>query len=927
MSHPKRSVTGSPQLPDFTSRGGQRLRVDVQSRQTETDAIDWSESVDEWLDAPVPPTSSPSSSTTSSVTSAATFSANVFTALRSQLGKLSSFSQSRRGQRQTAELAANQVPLTSAQAGLPRQSQAPSQSQTQTRTQAPFQGKNGHARSRRSRSAAPPLPPPVSPLTQSRPTDPIVSRIDSRHLVVPTTPADPAPTSRTARLHGRIVETLDDSKRMLNAVWGWPLFWLSVLLGFGLTGVTAFAWLISMPPQPQCNRPDSLVSDRERLFCVRQQAESGRLEDIEQAINLVVTWPKDHPLYSEGQALIARWSDAIIRLARDSAANGNLDRAQDLIEQIPANSPNYKMAQDTRLSWERSWKEGQEIFDRVLEALKEERWAEAEYQTAQLSMMDAYYWRENRYSDAMERIAAEKEGRRKLKQAREAVKYEQTPQTVYNALLLISQIERQSFARTVADREMDDWSKKLLKWAIQRKADGDIQDALTAARVIPPESSVSRSARDLAALSQSELMLERSFDPLSVPISEQVLTLMAAKSIAEEMSPKHPLYRATRAMLPQWEAYIEDLMQLQVAIGTASVKQPLTFELAIQQAQQIEMGRPGRLHSQTLIASWQREIERIEDKPLVERARALAKLNTIDGYRAAIAEARKIPQNRGSWVDAQALIEWCQNQIEMIEDRPLIERAQKLINEGKDAEAIALLRQIQPGRALYAEARQLMLEGSQRDLLDRDRPILERAVKLASQRKYTEAIKVAESIPKDSPLYREAQSKIAEWVLARSGDPNRGLPARNRNSNAAKRSTGEGANGRDANGRTATDANEGGSADRSADRPTDLPATNSNPQSTPDVLPNEPFYPAQPVPVDPGWDVPPQSGSTPLNPPPTPTETLPKPAPELPDDEPIAPESLPPDPIELPIIPPSAPTTNLDSGNSDAGSSAETPTE
>ncbi|NJN61413.1 MAG: hypothetical protein HC795_07690 [Coleofasciculaceae cyanobacterium RL_1_1] len=708
---------------------------------------------------------------------------------------------------------------------------------------------------------------PIAPIAES----PVVkiSRVDSDHLVVPT--AAPPRNTRAARTHSQISSVLDSSKRAMNALWGWPLFWLTMLLGVGFTAVGALAWLFSMPPVPECDRPELLVSDRERLQCAQMQAESGELRDIERAINLVTSWPEDHPLQREGEHLIERWSAEIVDIANQAADSGQLDRALDLLDRIPNDSPSYAIAQDLRLQWEQSWREGTAIFDRVLAALKSQNWGEAEYQADQLAFMTDYYWSEVRYKDATTRIAAEKEGRRKLKQAKQLVKEaNDDPQAVYSALESIGQVDRETYARAASVPEINEWSKKLLTWAIGRKREDRIEEALAAAKIIPQEAELYPRARDLVALSQAELMIGRDFSPLSIPLNEQILLIMDAQAVTAEMSPKHPLYRSSQALLSPWKLYLEDLLQLQIATGVASLGQPVSFRLAIAQAEEIERERPGRIYAQTLISGWKRELERIEDKPLIERARALARLNTIDGYKAAIAQAEKLSRDRGSWVDAEALIAWCQRQIEAVEDQPIIDRARQLIVDGKTDDAIALLKQISSGRALYDDARQLIRELGQRELIERDRPILERAMQLAKDGKLTEAINIADDIPKDSPLYREAQDKITRWVRDRGGRANPG---------------GTGADAFDPDQRNDEMRDDRDAATPAAPRSAE-PAITPNNTPTPNLPP-----PSNPEPITPE-SIAPADTKEPISP------------------EPVTPEPIDP-PAPPPMMPPAAPTTDI----------------
>jgi hypothetical protein len=119
-------------------------------------------------------------------------------------------------------------------------------------------------------------------------------------------------------------------------------------------------------------------------------------------------------------------------------------------------------------------------------------------------------------------------------------------------------------------------------------------------------------------------------------------------------------------------------------------------------ASQVELGRALRGEAQTLIAAWQGEIQVIEDRPMLDAAVALANQGKL---KEAIQEARKIQTNRALHDRAQTLIQDWTTEMQVAEDRPILDRAKTLAYAGSLTAAINLASQIAPGRALHPEAR------------------------------------------------------------------------------------------------------------------------------------------------------------------------------------------------------------------------------
>ncbi|MDB9484831.1 chromosome segregation ATPase, partial [Dolichospermum circinale CS-537/05] len=157
--------------------------------------------------------------------------------------------------------------------------------------------------------------------------------------------------------------------------------------------------------------------------------------------------------------------------------------------------------------------------------------------------------------------------------------------------------------------------------------------------------------------------------------------------------------------IPELQAEVDDFMVLGEAKRSAFIGTVAGLETAISQAQQIDASRENYNEAQQLIASWQLEIE---DVSRLEKARNLASQGTVSDLTAAISEVELIPSSNPRGEEARQEMGRWRGQVETIEDRPYLERAEQLaISEDINSLQIAIaeVSQIRSGRALYPEAR------------------------------------------------------------------------------------------------------------------------------------------------------------------------------------------------------------------------------
>jgi hypothetical protein len=190
-------------------------------------------------------------------------------------------------------------------------------------------------------------------------------------------------------------------------------------------------------------------------------------------------------------------------------------------------------------------------------------------------------------------------------------------------------------------------------------------------------------------------------------------------------------------------------------------------------AQGIAPDRPQRVYAQTLIAQWRKEIQQADDLANLTLARQIAKAGTLPYLQAAIAQASQIPVGRELRSHAQAAIYEWKLQIQALEDKPLLDQARTLAKQNKLSAAIQTASKIQPGRILHNDAQTAIQVWTRTMQTQVDRPILNQAKALANQGKLGAALDLAYQIGANRALSGEAQAAIAEWEaqLAASQPP------------------------------------------------------------------------------------------------------------------------------------------------------------
>ena len=479
--------------------------------------------------------------------------------------------------------------------------------------------------------------------------------------------------------------------------------WAAVLtLIPGSMGFIALSILFKLPTAPNCPQIFwPLASASVRLHCAQLAASKQTINDLLQAITLVKQLPENHPLRGEINRLLEEWSRDVLRLADESFQAGNLEEAIATARKIPTDVKVSELVEEQIQKWQTIWSKAEGIYQEAEKELRQRHWQSAFMLTARLLRVNNKYWASTKYDQLNNIIVTAREDGDKLYKA-ENLANNRNLDSLLKAIKLAETIKPDSYLYQKAQELISGFARKMLKLAQAKMKERNADQALEIARQIPS--------------------------------------------------------------IPELQAEVDDFMVLGEAQRSAFIGTTAGLETAISQAQQIDASRDIYNEAQQLIARWQLEIQ---DVSRLEKARNLASQGTVNDLTAAISEVQLIPGNNPRATEARQEIGRWRGQVESIEDRPYLDRAEQIaINEDVISlqTAIAELNQIRSGRALYPEAKKKIRLWTAKIERIQDQPYLDQARALADSGNLTTAISEAQKIASSGrALSAEAQSSIDTW--------------------------------------------------------------------------------------------------------------------------------------------------------------------
>jgi len=348
-------------------------------------------------------------------------------------------------------------------------------------------------------------------------------------------------------------------KRLMAIIQRVPLpFWLALMIilpvGIGAKAV----WLLSQRDVSECEaaQTDPDVTDSTRLYCAQQVADRNTTADLVEAIRLANAISYEHPLRTNGDRLIERWSRRLMEMAESTYQNGNLQDAIALTEQIPIGTPVYESISPKVQEWRATWTESERIYESAQTALTDDKPTVALAEARKLLRMRNQYWSTTRFQELATQIQAQRENRKKTtadKPQREKNSFSTKPVSTND---LLSDWEKEQEAEAIM---------RITK-AKQLAAGGTIanlRDAISSAQLVFSGTSRYPQARRLIDdwTHQIEIIEDRPVLDRAAKLASKgdMSSLQAAISEANNIYFGRALYQEAQSRIDEWTVQVRQL--------------------------------------------------------------------------------------------------------------------------------------------------------------------------------------------------------------------------------------------------------------------------------------------------------------------------------------------------------------------------------
>ncbi|AFZ45474.1 hypothetical protein PCC7418_3359 [Halothece sp. PCC 7418] len=580
-------------------------------------------------------------------------------------------------------------------------------------------------------------------------------------------------------------------------LFGWPFWATVVMVTFGVTGYAATSALLSLNTPKGCESVYwPLASGSRRLYCAQVEAKEGDADSLLNAIALVSELPEDHPLRQEINKNIKVWSEEVLVLGEKQFQAGNLAAAIAITKKIPSGIAAQEVITEKVERWQSIWEKGEAIEEDVETRLQEAAWNLAFEEAGRLVDLDNDYLANRRYTVLVAKIQQAKIEGAVLDEARDA--FDQGGvQNLLTALEKAQSIDQDSYSYQSAQTLIHQVGETLMKRAQDNLDQRRWDTLLDIAQGIPESLELEEEVADYKQIALAGLEAR----------SGNVGGLKDAIAQAQTLTEERPLYTEAQTLITRWEKEIDDVQTLNLAQKYANGGRTSDLRAAMAKADEVPRGNPRYQEARQLVNQWNRRIQTIEDRPILDRASNIARGSSIKNYKSAIAVAQQIRPNRALYRQAQQKIATWRDQVQRIEDQPILEQAVRFANQGRFQRAIATANEISPNRALYQEAqsdirrwrsdlqaRETLRQASEmasaktvdalsqaivkvrqalnsqtyryqaeRLLNQWSKQLYAIALQQANQNNLAAAIRIAQNIPSRSSVYQEARTNIRRW--------------------------------------------------------------------------------------------------------------------------------------------------------------------
>lgn len=531
-------------------------------------------------------------------------------------------------------------------------------------------------------------------------------------------------------------------------VWAITLVFISGGIGYGATSL-----LLRLPKAQSCSKVFwPVASASVRLYCAQIEAEKNTVESLLYAIALVDVLSPDHPLRQEINRNVEKWATAILEIGETKFQEGNLEAAVAIAQQIPEDVEAHNLVEAKIANWQSIWAKAEETYAEVEKQLRASNWNQALVWAVRLTNSENQYWANTKYQETIDKINVAQEESSTLDRA-----YNQLRRggldNWFEAITRAQAIKPDSYAYQEAQDLIAEGKDRLLKHIQTLIENQNWQELLQVTNRLPSGLELQEQAIDWNILANAGSSADVG----------TVYGLEDAIIEVEKLPPNSPYYSTAQSLIERWTLEIEDVKHLTQARQLAEGGGVDRLNAAIAEASRIPSTNPRYREAQKTITDWRREIQIIEDRPILERAKQLAFGDNISAWQRAIAEANLIASTSPLYEEAQGHVSTWKANIERIEDRPFLEQAIDLASMRNYEAAIEAAQKIRPGRALYPDAQE-KISGWRQEIQGRE--YLQQAYDLADQgtpENLAEAIRVARQISSSTTVYDGAVEYINSW--------------------------------------------------------------------------------------------------------------------------------------------------------------------
>ena len=572
------------------------------------------------------------------------------------------------------------------------------------------------------------------------------------NTTVPLTPQKPPSITHSER--AKILR--NESKQNKTPLWKmWQMWGVLLVLCSGGIGYGATTMLLQLPKTQSCSKVFwPIASASIRLYCAQTAAEAENVEGLLSAIDLVAVLPKSHPLRPEINRNIDRWATGILTIGEEEFQAGKLEEAIATAKKIPAGLSSKELVDQKIEQWNAVWAKGEEQYQQVEEKLREADWNGAFNWAVRLTDSSNEYWATTKYEESINNINVAQEENASLTKAQTEI----TKGGIDDLILAIERaddISEDSYTYEQAQEIIREGKEKLVANIERSIAKRDWQQLLRVTPRIPRSLKLEERKKDWRILANAGSSAQL----------DTVFGIEEAIEEAEKLEKNSEYYNLGQKLIRRWTLEIDGVRHLSKARDIARVSTIANLNKAISEAQLVSSSNPRYQEAQKEINRWRQKVRLIEDKPILNRAKELSYGSNTDAWRRAIAEANLISRGSPLYSEAQNYSRTWRANIQRVEDRPILDEADAFANVNNYPAAIETARRISSGRALYPDAQNRITRWQQE--IDGQRYFNEAnsIARRGTPESLAQAIRVAQQVAPSSSVYSRVVRDINDWAV------------------------------------------------------------------------------------------------------------------------------------------------------------------